>query len=109
MCGRKFYLVFWVVLFLLSFSCFSEVILTDQEYSQIETLIKESIEELETSKKELERSEKDLSILKINYDLLYQSLKMQKKEAIVNNVLVGVLSFSGGYLTKIIVEEIKER
>lgn len=110
MCGRKLkrfsaLLVLFCLLFFspLSFSCFAEVRLTDEEAETIQNEISESKKELENVKNELIQSQKELTEqkteledVKNTYNEQKTSYEMQLDEAEKENQTLKIVAVSTG-------------
>jgi len=103
-----------LLLLLLSPLLFSDVLLTDSEYQEIQTALTESETALQTQKKTIENLQAELQQLKnlqmISQQIIEQqseslkahekSLKEQRKEQMITRILDHLRGFVGGYFTR---------
>ncbi len=105
-----------VLLFCLSVSSLSaDVVLTDEEYQQIETALTNSSTELQQAQSELEKLKNQLIMSQKAWEMqsqisttLLESYEMQRTDQIIENVIVflggAVVGFAGGVITGVSLE-----
>ena len=110
MCLKKYYLLL-LLLLLLSPLLFSDVLLTDSEYQEIQTALSDSETALTNQKESEKKLQAELTQLKTlqqisdriteqqakELELLRKSLKEQRKEQTITRILDHLRGFVGGY------------